>query len=102
VRRRKEAQKGRELSRERMERLFRLAAEAHDHHPERSDRYVQIARKISTRMRVRMPRHLKNLFCRHCGGYLPASGKRIRLREGMLIATCLRCGKQTRRPYRAD
>lgn len=101
MRRKKDAQRARELSRERMERLFQLAAEAYDVHPDRCDRYVQIARRISTRMRVRMPRHLKALFCRHCGSYLPASETRVRLREGVLTVTCLRCGRQTRRPYRA-
>ena len=100
VRRRKDSHKARDLARERMERLFRLADEAHLDHPERSDRYVQIARSISTRTRVRMPSALKHLFCRHCGGYLAPEKVRIRLRHGVITATCLSCGKQTRRPYR--
>jgi ribonuclease P protein subunit RPR2 len=99
VRRRKDAQKARDLALQRMERLFSLAAAAHELHPERSDRYVQIARQISTRTRVRMPRHLKRLFCRHCGGFLSPSSARVRLRDGVLTSTCLRCEKQTRRPY---
>jgi len=100
VRRRKDAHKARDLAMQRMERLFSLAAEAHDSHPERSSRYVHIARQISTRTRVRMPRHLKRLFCKHCGGYLSASNSRVRLCNGILITTCLGCGKQIRRPYR--
>lgn len=97
---RKDAQKSREIARERMTRLFELSADAHELHPDRSDRYVQIARQIGTRTRVRMPRHLKSLFCKHCGCYLPASGARTRLRDGVLTATCLRCGTQARRPYK--
>jgi ribonuclease P protein subunit RPR2 len=62
---------------------------------------VQIARQISTRTRVRMPCHLKRLFCKHCGGYLSASSSRVRLCDGILITTCLGCGRQMRRPYRA-
>ncbi len=85
---------------QRMERLFLLAEQAHATHPERSDRYVQIARKISSRTRVRMPRLLKRLFCRHCGGFLSAATARVRLHEGLLTTTCLKCGQQTRRPYR--
>ncbi len=100
VRRRKNAHQARDLAMQRMERLFSLAAEAHDSHPERSSRYVQIARQISTRTRVRMPRHLKRLFCRHCGGYLSALSSRVRLCDGVLITTCLGCGEQMRRPYR--
>ena len=100
MRRRKDANRARDLARQRMERLFSLAAAEAESHPERSDRYVQIARRISTRTRVRMPQYLKRLFCKHCGCYLSALGRRVRLREGVLTTTCLRCGAQRRRPYR--
>jgi ribonuclease P protein subunit RPR2 len=100
VRRRKEAYRSREIARERIERLFQLAAQEQQLHPERSDRYVQLARAISTRVRVRIPRHLKMLICKGCRCYLPAWGSRVRLREKVLTITCLRCGRQTRRPYR--
>jgi ribonuclease P protein subunit RPR2 len=99
VRRRKDSHKTRDLAIQRMERLFMLATEAHKIHPERSNRYVQIACRISTRTRIRMPRQLKRLFCKHCGSFLSPSGARVRLREGVLTTTCLACGKQTRRPY---
>jgi ribonuclease P protein subunit RPR2 len=99
VRRRREAYRSKEIAQERIERLFQLAAEEQQLHPERSDRYVQLAWQISTRMRVRIPRHLKMLFCKGCRCYLPSVGTRVRLREKVLIATCLRCGRQTRRPY---
>ncbi|NMC09511.1 MAG: ribonuclease P [Methanothrix sp.] len=84
-----------------MERLFSLAAKEYEAHPERSNRYVQIARQISARTRVRMPRQLKALVCRNCGCYLSASSRRVRLREGILITTCLCCKEQMRRPYRS-
>ncbi len=100
MRRRKDSHKARDLALQRMERLFMLADAVHAAHPERSDRYVQIARRISTRTRVRMPRPLKRLFCRHCGSFLFASALRVRLREGILTATCLLCGELMRRPYR--
>ena len=101
VRRRKDSHKARDLALQRMERLFVLAGAVHAAHPERSDRYVQIARKICTRTRVRMPRLLKRLFCRHCGSFLTAAATRVRLREGVLTTTCLLCGEQMRRPYRS-
>ena len=100
MRHRKDTQKIRDLARQRMERLFLLAAQQHEQHPERSDRYVQIARQISTRNRVRIPSHLKTQFCRNCGRFLSPSGKRTRLRDGILTTSCLSCGNQTRYPYR--
>ncbi len=79
-----------------------LAAAVHAANPERSDRYVQIARKICTRTRVRMPRQQKRLFCRNCGSFLAPAATRVRLSEGVLITTCLLCGRQMRRPYRSS
>ncbi|MGV8175506.1 MAG: ribonuclease P protein component 4 [Methanothrix sp.] len=99
MRRRRDSHKSRDLALERMERLFVLADAAQAEHPERSDRYVQIARRISTRTRVRMPRALKHLFCRHCGCYLPPGKKRVRLLHGIITSTCLSCGGQIRQPY---
>lgn len=99
VKRRKDAFKAKEISRQRIERLFSLAEEEHGAHPERSNRYVEIARRICSRMRVRMPRHLKARFCRHCGSYLPPSARRVRLKDGVITKTCIRCGRQLRRPY---
>ncbi len=90
----------RKLSLERIVRLFELAEEEHILHPKRSDRYVQMARRISTRIRIRIPRHLKRLFCKRCGCYLSPSKARVRLREGRLTVTCLGCGLQMRYPYR--
>lgn len=100
VRRRKDSHKSRDLALQRMERLFVLAEEEHRNHPERSRRYVEIAKKISTRTRVRMPRLLKRLYCHHCGSYLSPEASRIRLRDGVLITTCTRCEGKMRRPYK--
>jgi ribonuclease P protein subunit RPR2 len=99
VKRRRDAHRAKDLSAERIDRLFRLASEEYALHPERSDRYVQIARKICTRTRLRMPRQLKRMVCKHCGRYLPPIETRVRLRDGVLTVTCLRCGKQMRYPY---
>jgi len=69
---------------------------------DRSERYVQLARKIGMRYRVRIPRHLKMRFCKNCHAFLiPGRNARVRLKGENLTTTCLRCGKQTRRPYKA-
>ena len=100
MKRRRDAQRAKDLSAERVERLFRLAFEEYALHPERADRYVQIARRICTRTRFRMSRQFKRMVCKHCGRYLPPTERRVRLRDGIMTATCLRCGKQMRYPYR--
>jgi ribonuclease P protein subunit RPR2 len=100
VKRRRHASKMKDISLERIQNLFDLAEAMHSLHPERSDRYVEIARSISTRQRVRIPRELKKLFCKGCGSYLGPRNKRVRLREGFLTVTCVLCGRHMRYPYR--
>ena len=99
MRNKKRNYRARDLARQRIERLFELAEE-HSKNPERSDRYVDLARRISMRLRVRIPAYLKKRMCRHCYCYLSPDRCRVRLRHGVLTVTCLQCGRQSRYPYR--
>ncbi|MEA1997785.1 MAG: ribonuclease P, partial [Euryarchaeota archaeon] len=68
----------------------------------RSDRYVQLARLIGMRYRVRIPSQLKMRICKGCYTYLiPGKNARVRLRGEYITTTCLKCGQQMRRPYKA-
>ena len=91
-----------DLAAERIERLFELAEMAAKAGQEqRSDRYVQLARAIGMRYRVRIPQHLKMWLCKRCHRLLiPGKTARIRLRGEYITTTCLRCGEQMRRPYK--
>ncbi|MBA5941769.1 MAG: ribonuclease P [Methanophagales archaeon] len=96
---------------QRIDRLFALAeAEARaqvrdsddDRREQRCDRYIHLARVIGMRYRVRIPGHLKIRICKRCYALLiPGRNARVRLRGEYITATCLRCGKQMRRPYKA-
>ena len=90
-----------EMAGQRIERLFRLAAEVYDERPDLADRYVEIARRISMRHRVSIPRELKRNVCRSCYAYLrPGSSARVRADGRNVIITCLRCGGVRRYPYK--
>jgi ribonuclease P protein subunit RPR2 len=68
--------------------------------PALSDRYVHLARKISTRYKVRIPRELKRRFCKHCFSFLvPGKNCRVRTHEGKVVYYCLKCKKFMRFPY---
>lgn len=89
-----------DLAIQRIERLFKLAGDAYSDHPERSDRYVLLARRIGMRYRVSLPRELKRRLCKSCHSYLvPGSNSRVRLRGSYIVVTCLKCGNQMRYPY---
>ncbi|MHC1594442.1 MAG: ribonuclease P protein component 4 [Methanotrichaceae archaeon] len=98
--RKKRMRKARDIARQRIERLFEMAEEEHKYHPERSDRYVYLARRIGMRLRVRIPRRLKRKMCKHCHCYISPDRSRVRLRDGVLTVTCLRCDGLMRYPYR--
>jgi len=93
-----------EIAMERIRTLFRLARETIREDPELAQRYVEIARKIAMRTKVRLPREYRRQVCRHCKSFvLPSVNCRIRIqsrREPHVVVTCFNCGKQTRIPLK--
>lgn len=88
---------------ERINKLFSEADAAFSESPERSDRYVGMARKIAQRARVGIPSSLKKRFCRHCGCYwMPGKTVRVRLQKQKVVYYCLKCRHYTRHPYVAE
>jgi len=66
-----------------------------------ADRYVEIARKISMRHLVSIPKEFRKRFCKHCYSYLlPHTTCRIRIHRGKLIIYCHNCNKYTRIPLK--
>ena len=92
-----------DLAVQRIERLFELAeAAAQDEQEQRCKRYIQLARAIGMRYRVRIPKQLKMRLCKQCYALLiPGKTARVRLRGEYMTTTCLQCGEQMRRPYKA-
>jgi len=85
------------IARERISVLFGQAREAFAAHPERSNRYVELARKIAMRQRVRIDRELRHQYCHHCYAFLvPGSNMRVRVHRGNVVVTCRSCNKKTR------
>ncbi len=85
------------IAHERIAILFEQARLNSHLHPEWSDRYVELARRIAMRQRVRIPRRFKRQFCRHCYTFLvPGVNVRVRVQRGKVIVTCLSCRRQMR------
>ncbi|MGD9911152.1 MULTISPECIES: ribonuclease P protein component 4 [Methanothrix] len=97
---RRQAHLLKDIARQRMERLFELARANAETHPERSDRYVELALKIGMRLRVRPTREMKRMFCKSCRGFLSPAQRMVRLRDGVLVIRCMRCGHISRMRYR--
>ena len=87
-----------EISLERMYRLFELAEKEFAKHPERSNRYVEIARKIGMRNRVRIPLELKYRFCKKCRSFLKkGQNAELKQMDKWITIECSNCGAQFKR-----
>ena len=85
------------IAKERIRVLFDQAKEVYKEDPKLSDRYVELARKIAMKFKVRIPSDLKRLFCKHCYCYLvPSKNCRVRLQKGKVVYYCLNCKKYMR------
>jgi len=66
-----------------------------------ANRYVEIARKISMRSKITIPREFKRRICKHCYKYLiPGANCRIRIYRSKIIIFCNNCKKYTRIPIK--
>ncbi len=90
-------EKEKEIATERIEILFKEAANVFKKSAERANRYVGLARKIAMKARIRMPGRLKRKFCKHCHRYLqPGVNCRVRNHKSRIIYYCINCKKYTR------
>ena len=93
-------QKQRKIALEQVIELFSQAKEAFPKDSSLAKRYVSLARKIATKIRLRLPARLKRQFCRHCGSYLfPGRNLRVRLQGSKVVYYCLECKHFMRFPY---
>lgn len=93
----KKGEEAKTIAKERIGRLFELAGEIFKEDPKLSDRYVEIAREIAMKARMRVQRELKRRFCKHCHKFLvPGANCRVRLHGGKVIYYCFGCKKYMR------
>jgi len=93
--------KERKIALDRIETLFAEAEKEFNQHPELSNRYVELARKIAMKSKVRIRPELKKRFCKHCHSYLkPGVNCRVRLGGKHLVYYCQNCKKFMRFSYK--
>jgi len=86
---------------ERISILFNEAKKMFPREPKYAHRYVQLARKIALKYKVKFAPEQKKKFCKKCQHFL-VQGKNVRVRtqEGHLVYTCLDCENVMRYTYR--
>ncbi len=83
----------RQIALERMEILIQNAISNSRTNPSLAQRQATLAKKISTKYRIRMPYHIRMNFCKKCKKFI-ASGVNARIRMGRSSVKSIRitCG----------
>ena len=69
-------------------------------HPERSHRYVELARKLSTKYNTKIPDNWSRRYCKNCGKFLCyGHNSSVRLVDEKVNIFCGECGHVMRIPY---
>lgn len=85
----------------RIQHLFDEAEAIKNKKPELAQRYVFIARKLSQRAKVKIPKIFKRRFCKHCSAYfIPGKNYRVRTTGKTITYTCKTCNKWMRFGYK--
>jgi ribonuclease P protein subunit RPR2 len=92
-----------QIARERIQILLALAEKFFRKKPERSRRYIELARKIGMRYNVRLTKEQKQKFCKNCKSILiPSFSSEVRLdtKNKCILIKCKNCNIIYRQPYR--
>ena len=91
----------RKIAIERMEILIENAISNSRENPKLAQRQALLARRISTRKKIRMPFHLRMVFCKKCKSFIvPGLNSRIRLGSSSVKSiriSCNLCGHTYRK-----
>jgi ribonuclease P protein subunit RPR2 len=99
----KKAQDNKKIANERIEILFVEAEKVFPDDKILSNRYVEMARKISMKYNVSLSSEQKRRFCKHCYSYLvPSVNSRVRVRDKMVVNYCLVCKRFNKFGYSKD
>lgn len=90
--------KFKQIASTRIKTLFELANSMFKENPSLSNRYLKIARDISTKHKVSFTKDQKFVYCKSCGTYLrPGVNAKFRTSKSKLVITC-DCGAVRRIP----
>lgn len=88
---------------ERMDILFSIAKKEFSTNPERSHRYVSLARKISKKYNTKIPPKWGRSYCKTCYKFLsPGNNSSVRLVNGEVNIKCHECDCIMKIPYKKE
>ena len=92
-----------EIAKERMDILFTRAEMEFITHPERSNRYVELALKLSTKYNTEIPEKWSRRYCKNCKCFLsPGRNCTVRLVNSEVNIFCGECDHVMKIPYHKE
>ncbi len=89
-----------QIAKERINILFKQAKEISKKNLSLANNYINLARKISMRYKVKLPKEYKRFICKYCYSFLvPGKTLRARIKNKKLIYYCSTCKKIKRYPF---
>lgn len=90
------------IAKERIKKLFEQAVEMFSTDSKLSDRYIELARKIAMKYKVKLTSAQKRMFCKHCYSFLmPGKNCTVRLTGKTITYSCKKCKKFIRIGYKS-
>jgi ribonuclease P protein subunit RPR2 len=90
-----------DVARKRIAELFLRAEEMFSEDSALSNRYMELARKLSTKYKVAFSKAQKARFCKVCGAFLvQGENARVRLSKGNIVVSCNICKGVKRFKYK--
>ena len=80
------------IAEERIRILFRLAEEFCEKEPSRSKQYIQLALRIASRNKAKIPKELKLHYCKKCNCFLNEKNSKAEKQENLAKVKCKQCG----------
>ena len=88
------------IAKERILILLSQAEKVFNKNPSLSNRYVALARRISMKAKVSIPKKLKRRFCKYCYSFLvPGKNCVVRTKNRKIVYHCNNCNKIMRFPF---
>lgn len=84
------------IAKERIERLFSLARKrVEEGELEYARKYVQLAKRIAMKAQIKIPKELKESFCKNCFlPLIPGKTCKVRKTKKRITKICLNCGRK--------
>lgn len=92
-----------EIAKSRIDILFSKAKQEYKENPQRSNRYVELALKVSTKYNTKIHSKWKRNYCKNCHKFLQiGSNSKIRLSNKNINIKCLECNHKMHISYKKE